>query len=493
MPSTRYIPDEDSESDSDDSDYNPNYAEEDSESEDADIEMNVVEESILTNVSVVSTGQSCIKRILAGLKKLNNKHNWKQHNVNSFLENYLKSKNSIAKLFLYEMDVINEEVMSCFGKELFHEKDVKSVRNEKIAMQLKKIPQLFEYSSTEAEGNEMNPKNLLEIVKHYIMKKDYPKDFIAAQLCKINHEEYVTQWENKSTVPVNIYLPFIDRNHMIFNYPEWNVDRNQVEMCTFNYTHILNNLRYHICNKGFDNVSTQAFIDVSDMDHDVLPRAVVELKLDRQNCVLSQRFSKILTRCNYVSEANFVQLVRNWYKACDERGMPVNDRLTNLYQMYKYLSSLMYLNHYPPMKTHICGIPIRTYEALMQSISTRFTLFQLSSMYSYNAGAISTLAVESFFSDLNRFEFSGLGAPRSVDIPKLITHIVHVNTTKHDPKRGFKFTTSTRDNYPCYLLSSNVSFAGQMDFQTHPFDIKKTRTSRKKKKKIILSKPKQIT
>ena len=206
--------------------------------------MNVVEESTLTNVSVVSTGQSCIKRILAGLKKLKNKHNWKQHNVNSFLENYLKSKNSIGKLFLYEMDVINEEVMSCFGKQLFQKKDVKSVWIKKIALQLKKIPQLFEYSSTKEEGNEMNPQNLVEIVRNYIMKKDYPKDFLAAQLCKINHEDYVTQWENKSTVPVNIYMPFIDRNHVIFNYPEWNVDRNQVEMCTFDYTHILNKMRY---------------------------------------------------------------------------------------------------------------------------------------------------------------------------------------------------------------------------------------------------------
>ena len=211
-------------------------------------------------------------------------------------------------------------------------------------------------------------------------------------------------------------------------------------------------------------MSTEAFIEVSDMDHDVLPRAVVELKLDRQNCLLSQRFfsedvQKILPRCNYVSEANFVQLVWNWYKARDERGMAVNERLTNLYKMHEYLNSLMYLNHYPPVKTHICGIPIRTYEALMQSISTRFTLFHLSSTHCYNARAISTLAVESFFSDLNQFEFSDLGAPKSVDIPKLITHIVHVNTTKHDPKCGFEFTTSTRDNYPFYMLSSNVSFA----------------------------------
>ena len=139
LPSTRYIADPNSESESDNSDYNSNYADKDSESEDTDIDVNVVEESTLTNVSVVSTGQSCIKKVLAGLKKLKNKHNWKEHNVNSFLENYLKSKNGIEKLFLYEMDVINEEVMSCFGKQLFQKKDVKSVRIDKCALQLKKF------------------------------------------------------------------------------------------------------------------------------------------------------------------------------------------------------------------------------------------------------------------------------------------------------------------------------------------------------------------
>ena len=70
---------------------------------------------------------------------------------------------------------------------------------------------------------------------------------------------------------------------------------------------------------------------------------------------------------------------------------------------------------------------------------------------------------------------------------------MHVNTTKHDPKRGFEFTTSTRDNYPCYLLSSNVTFAGQVNFQRHPFDIKKKRTPHKKNEQFVLSKPKQIT
>ena len=105
------------------------------------------------------------------------------------------------------------------------------------------------------------------------------------------------------------------------------------------------------------------------------------------------------------------------------------------------------LDDYPPATTHIAGIPVKTYEAILHCISTRFTLFNLSSSKTYNSRSISTLAVESFFSDLSKFEFGGLGAPKAVDIPKLISHVVYLNTTKHDPKRGFEFTTSTRDSY----------------------------------------------
>ena len=61
-------------------------------------------------------------------------------------------------------------------------------------------------------------------------------------------------------------------------------------MRTFDYSHILNNLHYHICNRGFTGVSTEAFVNVSKVNHDVLPLAIVEDKLDRQNCLISQRF-----------------------------------------------------------------------------------------------------------------------------------------------------------------------------------------------------------
>ena len=91
---------------------------------------------------------------------------------------------------------------------------------------------------------------------------------------------------------------------------------------------------------------------------------------------------------------------------------------------------------------------------------------------------MSTLAIELFFSDLTRYEFSGLGAPKAVDIPKLISHIVHINTMKHDPLRGFEFTTSTRDNYPTYFMELDEGEMSYYDFKNHPFD--KSRNRRKK-------------
>ena len=122
---------------------------------------------------------------------------------------------------------------------------------------------------------------------------------------------------------------------------------------------------------------------------------------------------------------------------------------------------------------------------MLHCISTRFSLYTLADRRTYNTRALSTLAIESFFSDLSKFEFSGLGAPKSTDIPKLISHIVHVNTTKHDPKRGFEFTTSTRDNYPCYImeLADDNTEENQL-FRNHPFD--KYPGLKKKKKNSCL-------
>ena len=463
-------------SDSDDSDYVPDEEAEISES-DSDIDIDEFTDPNMSTITATSTGESCIKLILRKLKLIDNKHKWSLETVDTFIQKYLSSKKGIDKLFAYELDIICEEIFECFGKQIFQKSDKKSQRVNKLFSQLKSMPQLLRITTSDEENLEtFQCKSLIDICTKFLTCKDYPKEFLAAPICDKNHYAWIKEWENESPIPVNIPLDFIQDTHIIFNYPEISSDRKQIEMRTFDYTHILNNLRFHICNRGFRGVSTQAFINVSKSNHDILPRAIVEDKMDRQNSTISERFfseevEKILKENGDESEALFVRLTRDWFNACDKRGMAIEDRLEKLQSMYEYMIGKCNLSDYPPPGSHIQGIPIKTYEALLHSISTRFSLFGLSSKQKYNTRAISTLAVESFFSDLTRYEFSGLGAPKAVDIPKLLSHVVHINTLKHNPDRGFEFTTSTCDNYPTILLEHETDITNDGPFLSSNFEI----------------------
>ena len=177
-------------------------------------------------------------------------------------------------------------------------------------------------------------------------------------------------WRRKSSIPTTLDCPNCPRCHEIFNYPERNLQSLEVESRTFDYTHILNNIRFHICNKGFHNISKEAFLRVSEVDSSILPRAIVEDKLDRQSCSLSQRFfsievEEILIAEFYFEEGQFVKLVRNWFNACDARGMPVNIRLHYLKQMYDTLLDMIDFSKYPPPGNNVGGIPIKTFEAML--------------------------------------------------------------------------------------------------------------------------------
>ena len=126
-------------------------------------------------------------------------------------------------------------------------------------------------------------------------------------------------------------------------------------------------------------------------------------------------------------------------------------RVHDLQKMYQFLVDLVEWEELPPPSTHIQGMPVQTYESLMQGISTRMAIFSLSNM-PINQRSVSTLAVESFFSDLTNMEFSGLGCPKAVDIPRLITHVTQLNTIHHNSERGFIFKMTNRGVYPIDTL-----------------------------------------
>ena len=148
---------------------------------------------------------------------------------------------------------------------------------------------------------------------------------------------------------------------------------------------------------------------------------------------------KILYQNGDKSEVKFVNLVRNWYEACDKWGIHTLDRLMNMNKMFCHLLQWHSITDFPPLGKYVKGMPIQTYEMILQNISTRMQLFHFADK-PINQRSISTLAIESFFSELMQMEFTGIGCPKSVDIPHLITYVTSMNNIHHDPERlVFKF------------------------------------------------------
>lgn len=77
---------------------------------------------------------------------------------------------------------------------------------------------------------------------------------------------------------------------------------------------------------------------------------------------------------NHPESAKFVKMTREWFHACDERGLNLKDRLQYLVNMHDHLMTLYDPSVYPPPSTHVYRLPLPTFEMLLQTITCRIQL-----------------------------------------------------------------------------------------------------------------------
>ena len=104
--------------------------------------------------------------------------------------------------------------------------------------------------------------------------------------------------------------------------------------------------------------------------------------------------------------------------------------------MHYFLTEDLDFDQFPSEVTgrYIKGMPMLTFEALLQSISTRIYLYQLSIKGTYNTRSVSTLCNESFSSDMKCLEKDGVNYPKTCNVGKIIGNVVTTNNYKHNVK-----------------------------------------------------------
>ena len=222
------------------------------------------------------------------------------------------------------------------------------------------------------------------------------------------HCYYKKKWENYciTELMANILNTDITEVHDVVEYfsiPEFSIERDQVELKTMDYTHMLTNMQNHILTHGYEFCPKEHFHHIADNRPDILSRALVHDKIDIQNAFFAMKmFSKAvedyLCENSFKESADFICLVRQWHSACNLRGIHVDERMHLLTQFHNCLMKDINFDKFPPQFCHyVKGMPIQTYEAILQNISCQLQLYEIAFDGMYNTRAISTLSNERVF------------------------------------------------------------------------------------------------
>ena len=273
----------------------------------------------------------------------------------------------------------------------------------------------------------------------------------------------------------------------IFSYPEFSIEWNQVEFATLDYTHILTNIRGHILKNRYDFCKWDHYRELADNRPDLLSLAFVYDVIDQQNAAMAIRMfdhdiKEYFISKGYTESAHFVYLVCKWHSACDKCRLSADFRVGALYEMYEFLMQGVNFNGYPSKlsQRHFRGMPMPTYEALLQNINTHIQLYQYAHGNTYNAHSISTLANESFFSDLTWLDKESPFYPKACNIPKLVGKVVQLNYYKHKANKSYSLQPTAKGTYPVHVFDQELTLETgdtQHIYKNHFFDIVDTHMS----------------
>ena len=473
-----------------DSDANANYESDFSHDDSSDLEEELTDLITDTQDQQPLQQQTFLGDLLQSLRELKrSKIDWSDLDVDDLVNKYLKKPAECMKMVHDELNLVGNLIQTYTGIKVINVSDAKPIKINKIVTSLQTSSD--ELITQSIKRNKV--KTLQQIARVKLMDPTYPKVYLQIVIANSLLETAAINWVNKSPIPMEINVDADDCGdfftHTCHSFPEFSDKRQQREFRCIDPGHTLANMRSQISRYGYKFCSKAAFVRVSERNHKVLPKSILEDRLDRQSIRIAKRFFSIdvqeeLTKNGDDKEAKFVSLVRNWFEACNERGIDAYIRVKYLQDFSNFLTELVMWDDWPPPYSYIQGMPVPTYEAIMQGISTRLQIFALLNM-PMNQRSISTVGIESFFSEITAMEFSGLGCPKAVDIPRLISHITELNAIRHDVDRGFVFNTSNRGAYLYDRLEPPI------DQNQTRFDLPRVR--KKRKAQSLLALPKAIT
>lgn len=263
------------------------------------------------------------------------------------------------------------------------------------------------------EGNLRSPKSLKAITEKHI--RSWSVDTVNVAYAQMIFPEKFKEWNEGNQFQGSYNL--VTDNGRVFHIPQWYAQpclaENQLIQPIIDPHHIFVNKRVRCCSKSMSemNIRKEAWWKAAESGKGKscgLSLEIVKEFRDKQSnafakATFSQGTQKLLQEMGFHHEAEWCRLIRQWYNAIDDAGVPVDNRIEWLLDMREKLLGLLKVGHFPPPGAFVCDMPIAQFEGFLTNIDCRLQLYCMVRNEKYNQRAISSLDSETFFSGFQVF------------------------------------------------------------------------------------------
>ncbi|VDI64590.1 Hypothetical predicted protein [Mytilus galloprovincialis] len=291
-----------------------------------------------------------------------------------------------------------------------------------------------------------NPLPLKTLSKRMIQTKAYPKANLRIGYSAYLFEKKVREWQNESPFPCPAKIEGICEDIKYwFSYQEKSTMTKRLLTKSIDCSHNLTHLRVRTSRKGICGVSSVAWHKCAKSNETRLTLPFVEDLIDKQSVAnarthFSQEVEDWMKKNEYKKASDLTRLIRNWYEASDNPGIPAAQRIRFLVEMRNFLLKDLDFSKFPPYTRYFKGIPCVTFEGMMIDIDSKIQLHTMAN--GYNIRSVGSLAAETTVGVLQAMYPTSQVSIKARDVPELISSVVEVMTCKSNPDRGFWMKTS---------------------------------------------------
>ena len=229
-----------------------------------------------------------------------------------------------------ELNLIGNLIQTYTGIKVFNVSDNKTLEINKLMANLQTSSQ--ELISTRRRGQQTKRvKTLMQLACKPVMEPVYSKEYLQIVVTNTMFADAVNQWLNQTTLPMEIRVDQDDGDyfdHTCHSYPEYSENREQHEYSGIDPGHTLANMRSQISRHGYDFCSKAAFVRVCETNHKVLPKSILEDRLDRQSIRIAKHFFPVMLNKSCKRTAMMPRL--NLYALLETGSRPaMNKELTS--------------------------------------------------------------------------------------------------------------------------------------------------------------------